>query len=61
MTIARERLVDLVSQLPEQVDVEELIYRLYLQEKLAAAEQDVAAGRTISTSEMRAQAAAWRK
>jgi len=33
-----------VRQLPDEVDIEELIYRLYLREKLAMAEADIAAG-----------------
>ena len=45
--------MELVRQLPEQVDIEELIYRLYLREKVAAAEEDIAAGRTLSADEAR--------
>lgn len=60
MTIPKEEVMELVRQLPEQVDLEELIYRLYLREKIAAAEEAIAEGRTISAEEMRAQAASWR-
>ncbi len=60
MTITKEEVLKLVRQLPEQVDLEELIYRLYLREKLAAAETDIAAGRTLSAEDVRAQAALWR-
>ena len=60
MTITKEEVLELVRQLPEQVDLEELIYRLYLREKLAAAETDIAAGRTLSAEDVRAQAALWR-
>jgi hypothetical protein len=41
MTISKEEALELVRQLPDEVDVEELIYRLYLLEKLAAAESDI--------------------
>jgi hypothetical protein len=37
-----------------------LIYQLYMREKLASAEADVAAGRTLSAAEVRAQASSWR-
>ena len=47
--------------LPEQIDVEDLIERLYLREKLAAADRAVAEGRTLSVEEVRAQAAEWRR
>lgn len=61
MTIAKEEVIHLLDQLPEPIEIEELIYRLYLREKLAAAEADVAAGRTFSAEEVRAEAASWRK
>ncbi len=59
MTIRKTELVELVNQLPDDVDIEELIYRLYLREKLGAAEADIAAGRTLSPEEIRGQAASW--
>ena len=37
MTVPKQEVIDLVRQLPDNVDVEDLIYRLYLREKLAAA------------------------
>jgi len=48
MTISKEEILELVNQLPDPVDVEDLIYRLYLREKLAAAEAATAEGRTLS-------------
>lgn len=48
MIIGKEEIIDLVHQLPDEVDIEELIYRLYLREKLAVAEADIAAGCTLS-------------
>jgi hypothetical protein len=56
MTISKEEVLELVRKLPEQVDIEDLIYRLYLREKIAAAEEDIAAGRTLSAEEARAEA-----
>ena len=61
MTVPKQDVIDLIRQLPDEVDVEDLIYRLYLREKLAAAEADIAAGRTLSTKEVRAEAATWRR
>jgi hypothetical protein len=61
VTIAKADVLELVNELPEDIDVEELIYRLYLREKLAAAEADIAAGRTVSLAEARAEAASWRR
>jgi hypothetical protein len=61
VTIAKEEVIQLLDQLPEPVEIEELIYRLYLREKLAVAEADIAAGRTLSAEEVRAEAASWQR
>jgi hypothetical protein len=61
MSLHKEEVLELVRQLPDEVDVEEVIYRLYLREKLAAAEADIAAGRTLSPEEVREQARTWRQ
>lgn len=60
MTIRKEEVLDLVRTLPDEVDIEEIIYRLYLREKLAAAEGDVTAGRILPAAEARKQAGQWR-
>jgi hypothetical protein len=60
MSMHKEEVLELVRQLPDEVDVEEVIYRLYLREKLAADEADIAAGRTLSPEEVREQARTWR-
>jgi hypothetical protein len=63
VTVSRhkEDVLELARQLPDEIDVEEVIYRLYLREKLAAAEADIAAGRTLSSEEVRKQARTWRQ
>lgn len=53
MAIPKEAVLELVRQFPDDVDVEELIYRLYLRAKLEAAEADIAAGRTLSAEDVR--------
>ncbi len=59
--IRKDELLALVNGMPDEVDIEELIHRLYVRQKVAAAEADVAAGRTLSSDEMRRQSEAWRK
>ena len=61
MSLSKDEVLELVKGFPETIDVEELIYRLYLHEKLAAAELDVKQGRTLSAEEARARAEQWRK
>ncbi len=53
MTLPKKEVLDLIHRMPAKVDIEELIYRLYLREKLERAEQDIAAGRTYTTEEVR--------
>jgi len=59
MTIAKQQVLDLIKELPEEVDVEELIYRLYLRQKLEAAEKDVREGRLVSHEEAVKETAKW--
>ena len=61
MTIRKDEVLEMLRQMPDEVDVEELIYRLYLLEKLAAAEADIVAGRTLSSEEVKAQTVSWRR
>ena len=59
MTISKAEMIDLVRDLPDAIDVEELIYRLYMREKLAASEADFDAGRTFTAAEVREQSRTW--
>ena len=59
MTIAKQQVLELTKELPEEVDVEELIYRLYLRQKLEAAEKDVREGRLVSHEEAVKETAKW--
>lgn len=57
--VPKEEVIEMVRQMPDEIDIEELIYRLYVREKLEQAEEDTAAGRLLSAEEVRAQAAQW--
>ncbi|MBI5142168.1 MAG: hypothetical protein HZA20_08275 [Nitrospirae bacterium] len=59
MTIARQQVLDMINDLPEEVDIDELIYRLYLRQKLEAAEQDVRDGRLVSHEDVVRETSAW--
>lgn len=59
MRIAKAQLIKLVENLPETVEIEEVLYRLALREKLEAAEEDVRAGRILSEDEVTAEIAQW--
>ena len=57
--IAKIEVLKLVDEMPEHVGLEELQYRLYLRQKLEAAEEDVRAGRTFSHEEVVQETAQW--
>jgi hypothetical protein len=61
MTIAKQQVLDLLQDLPDQVDIEEVIYRLYLRQKLELAEQDVRENRLISHAEVVKETSKWYK
>lgn len=46
MTISKTKLETLVKELPKKVDIEEVMYRLYLLQKIETSEKSVRQGRT---------------
>ncbi len=48
MTITKQQVLEIVKDLPEEVDIDEIMYRLYLRQKLEAAEKDVREGKVVS-------------
>lgn len=48
MEILKSKLEGLLKELPEKVNVEDVMYRLYLLEKIEAGEKDIAGGRILS-------------
>ena len=59
MRINKQELHKLVEDLPEPVETDEVLYRLYLREKLNAAEEDVREGRVLTHEEVVAETAKW--
>ena len=51
MSISKSRLEDLLRELPDEVDTEELMYRLYLLEKIETGEADIKEGKVLSHTE----------
>lgn len=51
MHITKSKLENLLESLPEQVDMEEVMYRLYLLEKIEVGEEDIREGRTFPHEE----------
>lgn len=61
MTITKKQVFEIVKDLPEEVDIDEIMYRLYLRQKLEAAEKDVREGRLVSHEEVVKETSKWFK
>ena len=48
MEILKTKLEGLLNDLPEKVDVEDVMYRLYVLQKIEAGEKDIVEGRSLS-------------
>ena len=59
MEIAKAEVLKLVDRMPDNFEIEELQYRLYLRQKLEAAEEDIRAGRTLTHEEVVRETARW--
>ena len=59
MRIAKAQLIKLVEDLPETIEIEDVLFRLALRERLDAAEEDVREGRVLSEEEVDAEIAQW--
>ncbi len=47
MEILKSKLESLLKDLPEKVEVEDVMYRLYVLQKIEAGETDITQGRTL--------------
>ena len=61
MIIAKQQVLEMIKELPEEIDVDDLMYRLYLRQKLEAAEDDVREGRLISHEAVVKETSKWFK
>jgi predicted transcriptional regulator len=59
MQIEKRKLLRIIDALPDKVDIEEVLYRLYLRQKLEAAEEDVREGRLVSHEDVVAENERW--
>jgi hypothetical protein len=59
--VRKQDVLDLVNGLPDELDMEELQYRLYVLEKLRRSEQSVRAGRIVPHDEAKRRMDEWRR
>lgn len=56
----KDEVLAIVTNMPEEVDVDKLIYTLRLKHKRERAEADVAGGRVVSQEEVEREMGEWR-
>lgn len=59
MMIAKNRLLEMVNELPDEVDIDEMIYSLYLKQKLENAEKDIQEGKVVSHKDVIRETDTW--
>jgi len=52
--------METLAQLPEDADIDEIMYRLYVVDKLRKSREAIAAGETIRHEDLRKEIAQWR-
>lgn len=52
----KKEVISLIKELPEDVSLEDIIYHLYVKQKLLKAKEDIAQGKTYSHDEVRKMA-----
>jgi hypothetical protein len=56
---AKAEAINAISGLPDDAPLEDIMYRLYVLDKIHQGERDIQEGRTISNDELKKEAASW--
>ena len=59
MLLKKTDVIRMIKKMPEKLDAEELMYRIYLWEKIQAAEADIRTGRVKTHAQVMKEAAKW--
>ncbi len=59
MQTAKQEALEAIQRLPDNVDTEEIIYRLYVLENIRRGQQDAAEGKTQSAEEVLKDIQSW--
>jgi predicted transcriptional regulator len=59
MQAAKQEALNSIGQLPEDTDMEEIMYRLYVLDKIRKGQEAIEHGRTITSEELRREIDAW--
>ncbi|TAL33152.1 MAG: hypothetical protein EPN93_14045 [Spirochaetes bacterium] len=59
MPSIKQEAIDVISKLPDTATMEDIMYRLYVIDKIHAGQEDVRSGRTITTEELKREILTW--
>ena len=59
MQAAKQEALDTIGRLPDDTDMDEIMYRLYVLDKIRKGQQAVAEGRTISSEQLKREIEQW--
>jgi hypothetical protein len=57
----KEEVIALIKELPEDITLDDIIYHLYVKQKLLKAKEDIAQGRTYTHEQVKDMAEKWLK
>jgi len=57
----KKEVISLIKELPDDVTLNDIIYHLYVKQKLLKAKEDIAQGRTYSHEQIKKMAEKWLK
>lgn len=59
METLKQKAIKIISALPEDVDMEEIMYKLYVIDKVRKGEKAIEEGKKISSEELKKEATSW--
>jgi len=59
MPAVKQEALDTIGQLPDDADMDEIMYRLYVLDKVRKGQQAVDQGRTISNGQLKREIDSW--
>lgn len=59
MHAAKQDALDTIKQLPESADMEEIMYRLYVLDKVRKGQEAVEQGKTLTSEELQREIDSW--
>ena len=59
MQHAKQDALETISKLPDDTDMDEIMYRLYVLDKIRKGQEAISQGRTVSSEELRREIDSW--